>query len=61
MKKRHLKNLSADEQVDIIHSYLMEHLKMNDIASRHHISARLVGRLVSKYKTDRDMINDKRI
>ena len=47
MSKRNLKQLTADERVGVIYSYLEEHLLMKDVASKYHISATLVGKLVA--------------
>ena len=60
MSRRHLKDLSADERIGIIHSYLEEHLFMKDVAAKYHISVGLVGRLVAQYKSDSNMINEQR-
>ena len=47
MSKRNLKQLTADERVGVIYSYLKEHLLMKDVAAKYHISATLVGKLVA--------------
>ena len=46
MTRRHLKDLTANEVVGIVYSYLKENLIMKDVAAKYHISARLVGKLV---------------
>ena len=58
MSRRHLKQLTADERVGIVHSYLEEHLFMKDVAAKYHISIGLVSRLVKQYKLDSTMISE---
>ena len=45
-RKRHLKELKAQEVTDIVHAYLVEHVPQEEIAHVHRVSAPLVSRLV---------------
>ena len=55
-KKRHLKQLDANERTSIIYSSLIDHNSNKDIACRYRISAALVSRLISSLKKNPTML-----
>ena len=51
MKRRHLKHLNADDRTAIVNDYLEGDMPMTDVASKHHITKALVGRLSKDLKS----------
>ena len=60
MKKRNLKQLTANERVTIIHGSIKHLHSFKDIAAQHHVSASLVGRLVKDFKAEGTLFKKKR-
>ena len=50
MKKRHLKDIDAEERVDIAEEYDRSNMFMVDIASKHHVDIQLVSRICKDFK-----------
>jgi len=50
MKRRHLKNIEADERVAIAKDYFESNMQMAAVASEHHISIALAGRICKDYR-----------
>jgi len=57
-KKRHRKELSTAEIVDIVHCYVIECASQADVARKHRISVQLVGRLVAEAKKKPEKLRD---
>jgi hypothetical protein len=50
MKKRALKAVGAPERTTIASEYLEDKMSMAAVASKHHISIGLAGRIIKDYK-----------
>ena len=61
MAKRHQKSVGAVERTNIALSYFQEHMPMVDVASKHHVSASLVGRICRDYSSGGAKIGIKRM
>ena len=59
MKRRHLKHLDAEERKSIARQYLKDKVHMADVASKHHISLSLTGRIVNDFKNGGSRIVEK--
>jgi len=57
-KKRHRKELSTTEIVDIVHSYVIECVSQAEVARKYRISAQLVGRLVAEARRRPEKLRD---
>ena len=52
IKKRKLSDIPLHERVDIVHKVLIQFYKYEEISHIHNISCGLIGRLVSKSKSN---------
>jgi len=59
MKKRHLKALDAEERSKIAEEHLVDNVQMLDVASKHHISSGLVGRICKDYRNGANQIKQR--
>ena len=60
MKKRHIKDVEADERVEIAEESQKGLIQMKDIAAKHHISRHVVYQICKDYKDGGVKIEKKR-
>ena len=60
MKKRHLKDLSAAECIDVVYTVKSDKRTYKDVAAQYHLSPTLVGRLVKNFEGQKNILSNKR-
>lgn len=60
-KKRHRKELEAEEIEDIVHKYQVQHLTQVETAKQHRISPSLVSRLVEESKKQPEKLRETKL
>ena len=59
-RKRHRKELSAAEVVDVVHSYVIECYSQVEVAKKFRISAQLVSRFVVEARKQPEKLREKK-
>ena len=56
-KKRNLKDLTANDQTNIVYAHLIEYYSQEEVAKKYKVSSTLVHRLCSRFRKDPSLLS----